>query len=259
MMFSVRKMEFTIKNLSEISGVSTRMLRHYDKINLLKPSRVAESKYRFYEQKQVDILQQILFYKELDFSLEEIKSLLAASDFDRTRAFAEHLSMLQKKRERFDTLISNVKKSIAAAKGEIKMTNHEKFEGFKQSLIAENEKNFGEEIRKKFGDNAIENSNAKIKNLSQEQFEESERLRIEFEKTIVAALETNDPAGEFAQKAFDLHRQWLCVFYPAYDKKYHLGLADMYLADERFKKHYDKLAVGCAEFLHKAINVFCGG
>jgi len=233
------------------------MLRHYDKINLLKPSRVAESKYRFYEQEQVDILQQILFYRELDFSLEDVKALLSATDFDRGRAFTEHLSMLQQKRERLDTLILNVTKSMTAMKGEITMSNQEKFEGFKQSLIDENEKEYGEEVRAKYGNTAIDESNAKLKGLTQEQYDESEKLRIEFEKTIVVALGTNNPAGELAQKACDLHKQWLIVFYPKYSKEYHLGLAEMYISDERFKANYEKLAVGCTEFLQKAINIYC--
>jgi len=250
-------MEYTINKLSKMSGVSTRTLRYYDEINLLKPSRVAESKYRIYEQEQVEILQQILFYKELGFSLEDIKTLLSATDFDRGKAFTDHLSMLQNKRERLDMLISNVTKSIAAMKGEIKMSNQEKFEGFKQTLIDENEQKYGNEIREKYGDSVIDDSNAKLKGLSQEQYDESERLRIEFEETIVAALSTNDPAGELAQKACDLHKQWLVVFYPNYNKEYHLGLAEMYVADERFKANYEKLAVGCTEFLRNAINVYC--
>ncbi|MCL2637949.1 MAG: MerR family transcriptional regulator [Oscillospiraceae bacterium] len=250
-------MEYTINNLSKMSGVSTRMLRHYDKINLLKPSRVAESRYRFYGQEQVDILQQILFYRELDFSLEEIKALLSASDFDRGNAFISHLFMLQNKRERLDTLILNVTKSITAMKGEISMSNQEKFEGFKQSLIDENEQQYGEEIRAKYGDTAIDESNANLKGLTQEQYDESERLRTLFEQAIIAALEIGDPAGELAQNACDLHRRWLMVFYPAYSKEYHMGLAEMYIADERFKAHYEKLAVGCTEFLHKAISVYC--
>ncbi|MDR2558124.1 MAG: TipAS antibiotic-recognition domain-containing protein [Oscillospiraceae bacterium] len=137
------------------------------------------------------------------------------------------------------------------------MSNQEKFEGFKQSLIDKNEQKYGEEIREKYGDKAIDESNANLKGLTQEQYNESERLRIEFEETLKSALGTNDPAGESAQKACDLHRQWLMVFYPKYSKEYHLGLAEMYVADERFKAHYEKIAVGCTDFLHDAIHVYC--
>jgi DNA-binding transcriptional MerR regulator len=250
------RMEYTINKLSKMSGVSTRTLRYYDEINLLKPLRVAESKYRIYGQEQVDTLQQILFYREFDFSLEDIKVMLSASDFDRGRAFTEHLSMLQNKRARLDTLILNVTKSITAMKGEITMSNQEKFEGFKQALIDENEQKYGEEIREKYGDAVVDESNANLKGLTQEQYDESERLLAEFEITLKAAFATGDPAGESAQQACDLHKQWLMVFYPKYSKEYHLGLAEMYVADERFKANYEKLAVGCTEFLRDAINIY---
>jgi hypothetical protein len=142
-------------------------------------------------------------------------------------------------------------------KGETTMTNNEKFEGFKQSLIDENEQKYGTETRAKHGDSVVDESNAKLKGLTQEQYDESERLRLAYEDALKAAFETNDPAGELAQKACDLHRQWLCVFYPNYSKEYHLGLGEMYVADERFKAYYEKIIPGCAEFLRDAINIYC--
>ena len=137
------------------------------------------------------------------------------------------------------------------------MSKHEKFEGFKQSLIDQNERKYGKEIRAKYGDEVINKSNVHLKGLSQEMYDESERLRMEFEKSIVAALETNDPAGEEAQRACELHKQWLTALYPGYDREYHLMLAEMYIGDERFKAHYENLAMGCAEFLYKAIKIYC--
>jgi len=131
------------------------------------------------------------------------------------------------------------------------------FKKFKQKLIAENEQKYGAEVRKKYGDKAIDESNAKLKGLTQAQYEEGERIRAEFEETLKAAFETGDPAGESAQKACDLHRQWLCVYYPKYTEEYHMGLAEMYVADERFRANYDKFAPGCTEFLRDAVNVYC--
>ena len=138
------------------------------------------------------------------------------------------------------------------------MTANEKFEGFKQSLADENEKKYGSEIRDKYGDSIINESNAKLKGLSKEQYDESEHLRIAYEEELKSAFITGDPTGEHAQKACDLHRQWLCVFYPDYSKQYHMGLAEMYVADERFKANYEKSAPGCTEFFRDAINIYCG-
>ena len=250
-------MEYTSNKLSKMSGVSARTLRHYDDIGLLKPARTASSKYRIYGEAEVDTLQQILFYKELGFALDDIKKLLSAPGFDREQAFMSHLAELHVKREQLDTLILNVTKSIAAMKGEINMSDMEKFEGFKQTLVDENEQKYGAEIREKYGDNAVDKSNAHIKGLTQEQYDESERLSFAIEEALKTAMSIGDPAGEQAQKACDLHRQWLCIFYPGYTKEYHMGMGEMYVADERFKAHYEKIAPGCAEFLRDAINIYC--
>ena len=249
-------MEYSGNKLTKMSGVSARTLRYYDEIGLLKPKRVAESGYRIYGQDEVDALQQILFYRELGFALDNIKKLIQAPGFDRESAFLRHLAELHKQRERLDTLIDNVTKSIAAMKGEIIMTDTEKFEGFKQNLIDENEREYGAEIREKYGDKAIDESNANLMGLSKKQYDESERLRLKLEETLKAAFEIGDPAGELAQQACDLHRQWLTVFYPKYSKEYHRGLGQMYVEDERFRANYDKLGAGCAEFLRDAINIY---
>ena len=138
------------------------------------------------------------------------------------------------------------------------MSYKENFEYYKQTLIDENERKYGAEIREKYGNQAVDESNNRLKGLTQEQHDESERLRIELEETLIAAFESGDPAGEMAQRACDLHRQWLCIFYPNYTKAYHQGLGEMYVTDERFKAYYEKLAPGCSEFLRDAIDIYCG-
>ena len=251
-------MDYSGNKVAKMSGVSARTLRYYDEIGLLKPVRVASSGYRIYGEAELDTLQQILFYRELGFPLEEIKKLLSAPGFDKEQAFVNHLDELRKKRERLDSLILNVTKSIAAMKGEITMSNSEKFEGFKQALVDENEQKYGKEVREKYGDEIVDESNARLKGMSQEQYDESERLRLELDETLKAAFESGDPAGELAQRACDLHRQWLCVFCPKYSKEYHMGLGEMYIADERFRANYDKLAPGCTDFFRDAIRIYCG-
>ena len=205
-------MEYTVNKLSKMSGVSARTLRYYDEIGLLKPVRIAVSGYRLYGQKEVDILQQILFYRELDFPLDEIKSIIYSADFDLEQSFNHHLAELCNKRRRLDVLINNVTKSMSVMKGETAMTDKEKFEGFKQSLIDENEQKYGDEIRTKYGNETVDASNTKLKGLTQEQYDEGERLRIAYEDKLKEALATGNPNGDLAQEACDLHRQWLCVF-----------------------------------------------
>ena len=142
-------MEYTSNKLSKMSGVSARTLRHYDEIGLLKPMRVASSGYRIYGQVEVDILQQILFFKELGFALEDIKVLLSAPNFDREQAFLSHLAELQVKRERLDVLICNVTKSIAAMKGATAMKDKEKFEKEREQWKKNESKTRNKKRRKK--------------------------------------------------------------------------------------------------------------
>lgn len=251
-------MEYTINRLAKIAGVSTRTLRYYDSLGLLSPKRIASNGYRIYGSAEVDTLQQILFYRELGVPLEEIKIILTSKgNYDRQAALESHLAALLARRGQLDLLIENVKKTIASEKGEIKMLDDEKFEGFKKKLIEENEEKYGAEIRKIYGDDTVERSNAKITGMSREEYAGLEKLTDELNKTLKAAFEQGDPAGETAQKACELHKKWISFYWDGYSKEAHAGLAEMYVADPRFKAYYDKIAPGCAEFLRDAIRIYC--
>lgn len=242
-----------------MSGISTRTLRYYNQIELLYPARVSSNGYRIYGQNEVDLLQQILFYRELGVPLEDIGQILKAPGYDKEKALAGHLSELLKRRKQIEVLISNVIKSIGSLKGETVMNDNEKFEGFKLKMIDDNENAYGKEIREKYGDDVINASNVKVRNMSDEQWQKSEALRTEYESLLKTAFEQGDPASDEAQKACDLHRQWLCMFWKdgMYSKDAHRGIAEMYVADERFTAYYDKISVGCANFLRNAINIYC--
>jgi len=250
-------MEYTISRLAEIAGISTRTLRYYDELGLLSPARISSNGYRIYGQEEIDRLQQILFYRELGVPLDKIKEILSSKDFDRQAALESHLSALRAKRKQLDLLIANVEKTIKAAKGEIVMSDQEKFEGFIQKMIDDNERQYGEEARAKFGNESVDRSNAKLKGMSKEQYEELEKLTAELNETLKAAFEQGDPGSELAQKACELHKKWLCYFWNDYSKEAHIGLAQMYVDDPRFTAYYDKIAVGCAKFLRDAILLYC--
>lgn len=250
-------MEYSINQLAKLAGVSTRTLRYYDEFGLLSPARLSSNGYRIYGQKEVDRLQQILFYRELGVPLEEIKNILAAKGYDAQKALESHLHTLLEKRKQLDLLIENVGKTIRAMKGEIKMTDQEKFIGFKQQLVAENERKYGKEIRAKYGDEKVNRANAKVLGMSKEQYEELEKLTMELNETLKAAFEQGDPASGLAQKACELHKKWLCYYWDEYSKKAHIGVVQMYVADPRFTAYYDEIAVGCAKFLRDAVLIYC--
>ncbi|GLC81652.1 MerR family transcriptional regulator [Lacrimispora brassicae] len=250
-------MEYTINKLAKLAGVSTRTLRYYDELGLLPPARSSSNGYRIYGQKEVDRLQQILFYRELGVSLEEIRNILASKDFDGLSALESHLTALLVRREQLDLLVANVEKTIKTMKGEITMSDQEKFEGFLQKLVDDNERQYGEEAREKYGDESVSRSNAKVLNMSEEQYIELEKLTEDLNETLKAAFEQGDPAGELAQKACRLHKKWLCFYWDAYSKEAHIGVTQMYVDDPRFTAYYDKIAPGCAVFLRDAVAVYC--
>jgi DNA-binding transcriptional MerR regulator len=251
-------MEYTVQKLSKLAGVSTRTLRYYDEIEILKPARINSSGYRIYGENEVNRLQQIMFYRELGISLDNIKNIITSPTFDEASALIEHREKLLDKREQIDRLIANVEKTIALTEGRISMTDKEKFEGFKQKMIDDNEKKYGKEIREKYGNDTVEKSNKKLKGITEEQFEALTNLEKQVKEALVEAFKTGDPAGDLAQKAADLHKQWLTYSWPQYSKEAHAGLAQMYVDDERFTAYYDKEQPGTAIFLRDAILIYTG-
>ena len=185
------------------------------------------------------------------------KEIMSSKDFDGTTVLEEHHAALLQKRKQLNLLIANVEKTIMAAEGETIMSDQEKFSGFVQNLVNDNERHYGEEIRVKYGDDAIDRSNAKLKGMTKEQYAEVERLSAEVNETLRAAFEQGDPADDLAQKACQLHKEWLCCFWDKYSKEAHIGVAQMYVDDPRFTAYYDKIAIGCAAFLRDAVLIYC--
>ncbi|WP_432774475.1 MerR family transcriptional regulator [Brevibacillus gelatini] len=249
-------MEYTVQKLGLLAGVSTRTLRYYDGIGLLKPARINSSGYRIYGQAEVDRLQQILFYRELGVSLEEIKEIVSSPTFDAVQALREHRAKLLEKRAQLDRLIANVELTLAQREGTKTMTDQQKFEGFKQQWIDDNEKQYGQEIRAKYGDEQVDRSNRKLKEMTEEEYNRLEQLNQELYKTLEEAFATGDPGSELAQKAADLHRQWLSFYWDSYSKEAHANVAQMYVDDPRFTAYYDKTQPGLAAFLRDAVVIY---
>jgi DNA-binding transcriptional MerR regulator len=251
-------MEYTVRKLAALAGISARTLRYYDEFGILKPARINSSGYRIYGQKEVDTLQQILFYRELGVELERIKEIITSPQFDLISALIEHREKLLAKRKQLDLIIANVEKTIAFAEGRTQMSDKEKFEGFKQKMIDENEKKYGKEIREKYGDETVEQSNQRFKNMTKEDFDRLQGLEVKIMETLKESFATGNPAGELAQKTADLHKQWISCSWGSYSKEAHAGLAQMYVDDEQFTGYYDKEQPGMAKFLRDAILIYTG-
>lgn len=254
----VIRMEYTVNKLARMSGVSGRTLRYYDEIGLLKPARINSSGYRIYGQMEVDLLQQILFYRELEVSLEDIMEIIHQEDFDRRVALKEHYNKLKEKRARLDNIMATVEKTIASIEGGLTMQDQEKFEGFKEKLIDDNEKKYGKEIREKYGDDTVDASNAKLRGMSQEDYHAMTELGEDIMELLKKAYATADPSSAEAQLLAEKHKEWLMYSWTSYSKEAHAGLAEMYVADERFTAFYDKAVEGGTQFLRDAIMIYLG-
>ena len=216
-------MEYSIQELARLSGVTTRTLRWYDQIGLLKPGRVAENGYRRYGPAQVDRLQDILYYRALGVELAQIRACLDDPDFDRLAALRGHLARLEGERARLDGLIRSVTDTIHAEERNEIMQDEQKFEVFKRQAVECNEALYGREVREKYGD--------------------AQR----------AVSEKLSPEGEEGRRIAALHRRWLTLTGNRYDPGKHWGLAALYTEDPRFTAYYDRSVPGCAWFLRAAV------
>ena len=248
-------MEYNISQLSKLSGVSARTLRYYDEINLLHPSRTNEAGYRFYGDKEVNLLQQILFYRERGLSLEKIRFILYDENFDMLKALNEHLTELENRRERLSKLIDTVKDTIASVKGEFIMCDSEKFEAFKKDVVDQYEKLYGEEAREKYGDSEVDMAVNKVLSLSKEDYEKFQTLGKKVMEALKAAVISKaSPESETGRSVASLHKEWLGYSWKNYTEQKHKGVVSLYVQDERFKKYYDREQNGCADFLLAAVD-----
>lgn len=246
-------MEYTVNSLSKLAGISTRTLRYYDEIGLLKPGRISSSGYRIYGQEEIDLLQQILFYKELELPLEKIKLIINSKNFDCKEALYKHKKTLLQKQKQIELLLNNVEKTLQSLEGGIEMANKEKFEGFKKDKIKQNEEKYGKEIREKYGEDKVQENYNKFTKLTKKEWEEAEELSIQINKILKEAIKTQDSTSDLAYQVVKLHKRWLSYF-GNYAEQAHLALGQMYVDDLRFTEYYEKnVGRGAAKFLRDSI------
>lgn len=247
-------MEYSIQELSKLSGVTTRTLRWYDQIGLLKPSRVAESGYRYYGKREVDRLQDILYYRALGVELARIRECLDNPSFDRLAALKGHLTALEAEKQKLEGLIHSLKITIRAEERNEIMNDQEKFEAFKKHAVEEHEKYYGKESREKYGDAQVDKMQDTVMNLTKEQYQEWTELEQRIQGLLETAVTSQaDPKEEIGKEITTLHKRWLTLTGNSYDVRKHKGIVELYVADERFTEYYDRSISGCAQFLRDAV------
>lgn len=138
------------------------------------------------------------------------------------------------------------------------MTDEKKFEGMKRQIIEENEAAYGKELREKYGDKTVEEHMARLGGMSQQEWAQTQKDEEEYKAALRRAVETGDPTCEDAREAVRFHAAWLAHYWPqgAVTPKAHIGMAEMYVQDERFAAYYEQVAPGCAAFLAEAVKAY---
>ena len=232
--------------------MSVRTLHHYDHFGLLKPSSRTAAGYRLYGQKDLLRLQQILFYRELDFPLSEIKKILDRPGFRLTKALESHRMMLQGRAERLARLMKTIDKTIQKLEEEnVGMTDEELYEGFSKEQI-EQERS---EVRERYDPKIVAESERRVRNMSKEQWKGIKQAGSEIPQRL-AALMDRQPGDPEVQKVIAQHYQWVENFYTVSAEIYR-GLGTLYVQDPRFRANYDKHRAGLADFMKAAMEYYC--
>lgn len=241
-------MHYTVKQLSSFAGVSVRTLHYYDEIGLLKPSFLKENGYRYYEEKELLKLQQILFFRELEFSLEEIREIISASNFDMVEALKDQRHLLEMKRQRIDGLVQTIEKTIVTMKGGDSMKSDDLFAAFDDTEMNK----YKEEARQRWGHtDAYKQSAERTKHWTKEDYRRIAEEGKAFTQKLANVMGL-DIQNDEVQKLIALHYQGIQQFYDCPLDMYR-NLADMYITDPRFTANYDKVKPGLAKFIRDAI------
>jgi MerR family transcriptional regulator, thiopeptide resistance regulator len=246
-------MIYTVKQLSSLAGVSVRTLHYYDEIDLLKPSSVGENGYRYYEDEAVFRLQQILFFREMELSLKEIRDIIALPAFDVLAALQMHHDRLRTKARRLKTLINTVDNTILHLTGEVEMSKKQLFDGFSK----DDEKRYEQEAREKWGNDEVGASSKLWNSYSAQKQQlikdEGGAIYADMVKQIEAG---NTPDSPESQAIVARWHQHLRYFYePSIDRL--RGLGQMYVDSPDFAKKFDQMHPDLATFMREAISVYC--
>jgi DNA-binding transcriptional MerR regulator len=254
-------MDYTVHKLAQLSGVSIRTLHFYDEIGLLKPAYVAENGYRYYQEKQLLVLQQILFFRELGFELKQIQEILGQSDFDRLKALESQKTLLQNKITQLQTLLKTIDKTVNHLEGKRMLPNKDIFKGFAPD--SEKQKKYEEFVEEylthKYGHKKAQEAMAHThNNVKTWTTKDWENVSIQFDeicKALVEMLEKKlNPDAKEVQNIIRKHYEVIKKFWEPTKERY-AGHAD-FIMETDLRKFYDKYHPKLAQFISDAIKLF---
>ena len=240
-------MKMQVKEFAKITGVSVRTLHYYDEIGLLTPALTDEvTGYRYYDEGSLLRMQEILFYRELDFSLKSISAFLSSPNYDRTKALLEQKKLLTLKKERLERLIDSID---AAVKGEniLKAFDNSEFEEYKA------------EARDKWKNTeAYKEYHAKTRNYSKKKWDSlTEKMDGVFAEFSVCMNSHENPDCAKVQDLVKVLQKHITENYYLCTNDILASLGQMYVSDERFKSNIDKHTDGTADYVSEAIKLYC--
>lgn len=250
-------MEYQIHELARLAGVSVRTLHYYDEIGLLSPARREDNGYRYYTEKELLKLQQIIFFRELDFDLKRIQKVLDSPRFDAQEVLADQKELLRLKQERLGKLIRLIDKTMKNMKDgkAAKITEKDLRECFAAGKYEE----YKQEAEERWGKENIWRSENIVKGMSKEQLEKLKTEGDAINRALVENMAKGAGSPE-VQEVIGRHFRHIIQFYdPSWPLlAIYRGLGKMYVEDPRFRANYAKYHPGLPEFMRAAMEIFCG-
>ena len=239
-----------ISEVAKLTGITVRTLHYYDEVGLLKPSEITEAGYRLYSREDLEILQQILFFRELDFPLSQIKEIMNNPNYDKEEALKKQKELLIQQRQRIEGLIKLIEKRIEG-------DNNMSFKEFDMNEIEENKKKYAKEVKERWGTSkAYEESEKKTSSYNKEKWGDINQETSEIFKGF-AELRNSDPGSEEVQELVRRWQKYITDNFYTYTNEILSGLGLMYVEDERFKENLDKNGEGTAKLMAEAIKIYC--
>lgn len=239
-----------ISEVAKLTGITVRALHYYDEVGLLKPSEITEAGYRLYSREDLEILQQILFFRELDFPLSQIKEIMNNPNYDKEEALKKQKELLIQQRQRIEGLIKLIEKRIEG-------DNNMSFKEFDMNEIEENKKKYAKEVKERWGTSkAYEESEKKTSSYNKEKWGDINQETSEIFKGF-AELRNSDPGSEEVQELVRRWQKYITDNFYTCTNEILSGLGLMYVEDERFKENLDKNGEGTAKLMAEAIKIYC--
>ena len=244
-------MSYTVGQVADLAGVTVRTLHHYDEIGLLSPGHRSAAGYRRYRDGDLERLQHILYYRELGFALDDIAVLLGDPTADHRAHLRRQHDLLSGRIGRLTDMVRAVERAMEAETMGISLTPEERFEVFGDNDPAQ----YADEAEQRWGDtDAYQESQRRTRSYGKADWHAIKEEAAEITEAAAAAMAAGEPADSVAaMDAVERHRQHISRWF--YDCSYEMqvGLASMYISDERFTANYEKVVPGLAQYVHDAI------